>query len=257
MLQPAMKGARFVRVIVNRPDLRIAFPKDFSRMLVGSTVTSVSRRGKYLVVLTSRHLELVMHLGMSGWFYVMKTGDRTREADAHDHVVFVMSSKKTIVYNDPRRFGFMDIAAEDDYKPFGAMGPEPLSNEFSGAALARAVKNKKAAIKVALLDQRTVAGIGNIYASEALHEARISPRRRAGRLATAAGKPTDEAVRLAKAVKRVLTRAIKRAEAPYRAGRFRVYDRAGEPCLRTGCGGVIEQLTQVGRSTFYCPKCQK
>jgi formamidopyrimidine-DNA glycosylase len=260
MLEPAMQGARFRRVIVNRPNLRIPFPAAFMERLRGKTADVVARRGKYLVVALSSGETLIMHLGMSGWFHVARTGDRTREPDAHDHVVFVMSSGETAVFNDPRRFGFMDLALVgklEEYPSLAAMGPEPLSPAFDAAALARSCREKKASIKVTLLDQKVVAGLGNIYASEALHHARLSPTRRAASIATATGKPKKEAAALAASIKAVLTNAIKRSESPYRAGRFRVYDRAGEPCMRKGCGGAIKQLTQGARSTFYCPECQR
>ena len=189
-----MQRAKFRRVIVNRPNLRIPFPDRFADRLRGTTVDAVQRRGKYLVVSLSSGETLIMHLGMSGWFHVAAIGDRTREADAHDHVVFVMSSGQRVVFNDPRRFGFMDLAAAaDDYPSLKAMGPEPLSPEFSAASLARACRGKKAAIKVTLLDQKVVGGLGNIYASEALHHARLSPlrkRRRASRRRR--GKPKKE-----------------------------------------------------------------
>lgn len=259
MLEPAMQGARFRRVILNRPNLRIPFPAEFIARLRGKTIETVGRRGKYLVVVLSSGETLVMHLGMSGWFHVMKTGDRTREADAHDHVLFVMSSGQTVVFNDPRRFGFMDLALVgklEEYSSLAAMGPEPLSPAFDAASLARSCRGKKASIKVTLLDQHVVAGLGNIYASEALHHARLSPTRKAASMATATGKPKKEAAALVASIKAVLTNAIKRSESPYRAGRFRVYDRAGEPCLRKGCGGTIKQITQGARSTFYCPQCQ-
>jgi formamidopyrimidine-DNA glycosylase len=260
MLEPAMRGARFRRVIVNRPNLRIPFPQRFVKRLRGQTVAAVSRRGKYLIVELSSGETLIMHLGMSGWFYVSATGDRSREADPHDHVVFVMSSGQTVLFNDPRRFGFMDLAVSGqsaDYPSLKALGPEPLSTDFNAAALARACVGKKVAIKVALLDQRIVAGLGNIYASEALHHARLSPLRKAAILATRTGTPTAEAKQLAKSIKAVLTNAINRRESPYRSARFRVYEREGLPCLRSRCGGTIRRLWQAGRSTFYCPKCQR
>lgn len=255
-----MQRAKFRRVIVNRPNLRIPFPNRFADRLRGTTVNAVVRRGKYLVVSLSSGETLIMHLGMSGWFHVAAIGDRTREADAHDHVVFVMSSGQRVVFNDPRRFGFMDLALAGEaeaYPSLKAMGPEPLSPEFSATSLARACRGKKASIKVTLLDQKVVGGLGNIYASEALHHARLSPLRKAMSMATTAGKPKTQAVELAASIKAVLTNAIRRSESPYRSGRFRVYDRAGEPCLRKGCGGTIKQLTQAARSTFYCPVCQK
>lgn len=258
MLEPALQGAKFRRVILNRPNLRIPFPDRFAERLRGTTVEVVQRRGKYLVVALSSGENLIMHLGMSGWFHVAPIGDRTREADAHDHVVFVMSSGQRVVFNDPRRFGFMDLAAvADDYPSLKAMGPEPLSPAFTAASLARACRGKRIPIKVALLDQRIVGGLGNIYASEALHHARQSPVRKASSIATTTGKPKKEAEGLAASIKAVLTSAIRRSESPYRAGRFRVYERAGERCLRKGCGGTIRQLTQAARSTYYCPECQR
>ena len=260
MLEPAMKGARFRRVIVNRPDLRIPFPARFAERLRGTTVKAVSRRGKYLTVELSSGETLIMHLGMSGWFHVGPIGDRSREADPHDHVAFVMSSGQSVLFNDPRRFGFMDLAAAgrlDEYPSLSVMGPEPLSPAFNSAALARACKGKKVSLKVALLDQKVVAGLGNIYASEALHHARLSPVRRASTIATKAGTPKEPAARLTSSIKAVLTSAIRRRESPYRSARFRVYERDGQPCLRKGCGGTIKRIWQAGRSTFFCPICQK
>lgn len=255
-----MRGATFTRVIINRPNLRIPFPEKFVERLRGHSVHAVGRRGKYLTVRMSSGETLIMHLGMSGWFHVAPTGDRTREVDPHDHAIFVMSSGHTVVFNDPRRFGFMDLAAAGtlaEYPSLSAMGPEPLSAEFDGASLARACKGKKVSLKAALLDQRIVGGLGNIYASEALHHARLSPLRKASTIATASGAPRESANRLAKSVKAVLASAIKRRESPYRSARFRVYERAGEPCLRKGCGGTIKRISQAGRSTFYCPMCQR
>ena len=255
-----MRAAKFRRVVVNRPNLRIPFPDRFADRLRGKTAEAVVRRGKYLLVPLSSGETLVMHLGMSGWFHLAAISDRRREADPHDHVVFVMSSGQTVVFNDPRRFGFMDLAATgelDAYPSLRAMGPEPLSPEFDAAALARATRGKKASLKVTLLDQGVVGGLGNIYASEALHHARLSPLRSASVIATATGAPRKSAEQLAASIKSVLTGAIRRSESPYRAGRFRVYERQGEPCLRPGCSGVIRQITQGARSTYYCPTCQK
>lgn len=260
MLEPAMLGSRFRRVILNRPNLRIPFPAHFIERLRGQTVTSVLRRGKYLTIDLSSRETLIMHLGMSGWFHVAPIGDRSREADPHDHVVFVMSSGQTVLFNDPRRFGFMDLAERDrleHYPSLSKMGPEPLSLQFTAATLAAACRGKKISIKVALLDQRVVAGLGNIYASEALHHAKVSPLRKANAMATKSGAPTAAARELMKAIKAVLTTAIRRRESPYRSARFKVYERDGEPCLRKGCTGTIKRLWQAGRSTFYCPACQK
>lgn len=260
MLEPAMRGSRFRRVIVNRPDLRIPFPERFVDRLRGQTVTAIERRGKYLAVEVASGEMLIMHLGMSGWFHVAPTGDRSREPDAHDHVIFVMSSGQTVVFNDPRRFGFMDLAAAGryaDYPSLRVMGPEPLSPAFNAAALARACKGKRTPLKVALLDQRVVAGLGNIYASEALHHAKLSPLRLASSIVAASGAPKKSAVDLAAGIKAVLSAAIRRRESVYGSARFRVYEREGRGCLRQGCGGVIARITQAGRSTFYCRRCQR
>jgi formamidopyrimidine-DNA glycosylase len=210
-----------------------------------------------------------MHLGMSGWFRVESTqtsAKRARDADAaldnrHDHVVFTMSSGKTVIFNDPRRFGIMDLvppARVSGHASLERMGPEPLSRAFDARALASRCANRRIALKVALLDQRIVAGIGNIYASEALHLARLSPFRPAATLATAAGAPRPAGERLAVAIKAVLRRAIRLKESDrYQDSRFRVYDREGERCVNPGCRGVIARVWQAGRSTFFCPLCQR
>jgi formamidopyrimidine-DNA glycosylase len=258
-----MQDARFERVLLRRPDLRTPFPRRFAARLRGQSVVRVDRRGKYLLVELSSGDTLVMHLGMSGAFTVEAGPSSGRaEADRHDHVVFEMSPIATITFNDPRRFGFMDLvprARLSGHPSLSKLGPEPLSPEFDGAALARACKGKKTSLKVALLDQRVVAGIGNIYASEALHRAGLSPRRRASTIATRAGAPLASAVRLVGAIKGVLIDAIEHGASYTPAGgqRFRVYEREGERCLTKGCRGTIKRITQIGRSTFLCPACQK
>jgi formamidopyrimidine-DNA glycosylase len=172
-----------------------------------------------------------------------------------------LASGAIVIFNDPRRFGVMDLvptAGLSAHPVIGALGPEPLSASFTPAVLARACRGRRTAIKVALLDQRIVAGIGNIYAAEALHRARLSPFKRAASMATATGAPRDGAQRLVPAIQQVLNDAIARASnAGYRGGRFRVYEREGRPCLRRGCGGTIRRRTQGGRSTFWCPVCQR
>jgi formamidopyrimidine-DNA glycosylase len=251
-LQPVMEGARFEAVLTNRPNLRTAFPPDFAERLEGRTVRTLQRRGKYLLVELSSDEILVMHLGMSGSFRL----EPGATADRHDHVVFRMSSGATIVFNDPRRFGFMNLISRDALigrRGVGALGPEPLSAAFDGNALAMACRAKKTSLKAALSDQRVVAGLGNIYVCEALHRAQLSPRRRASTIATKAGAPRASAIRLAQAIKKVLLAAVTRGD----ANRFRVYDREGKRCLTPRCGGVIRRITQAGRSTFYCPVCQK
>jgi formamidopyrimidine-DNA glycosylase len=264
-LDPYLTRARITAVDVRRPDLRIPFPPRFGSRLAGQTVLALTRRAKYLLASLSSRDTLLMHLGMSGSFRVDAPGgtvrDRPVEPDRHDHVVFHLSSGTAITFNDPRRFGLMDLLTEDElarHPVLSRLGLEPLSPDFDGAALARACRGRQTSLKVALLDQRVVAGLGNIYASEALHLAGLSPLRRASTIATPAGAPRQSAVRLAAAIKRVLARAIVRATAPtYRSSRFRVYDREGERCLRATCSGTIRRRTQAGRSTFYCPACQK
>src|SRR5215471_5362252 len=192
---------------------------------------------------------------------VSARGSRARDLDVHDHVVFHMSSGAVIAFNDPRRFGMMTLLTPRQlagHAVLSTLGPEPLSDAFDAAALARACRGRKTPLKAALLDQAVVAGLGNIYAAEALHLAGLSPLRAAGTLATAGGEPREAAHRLAAAIKQVLARAVARQTAKrYRGARFQVYDREAEPCLRPGCGGTIRRRTQAGRSTFYCPRCQR
>ena len=268
-LEPAMAGARFDRVQLNRRDLRKPFPAGFARRLRGQTVRALTRRGKYLLGELSSGDTLVMHLGMSGWFRVEKTApsttrQRNRDRDLdnrHDHVVFTMSSGMTVTFNDPRRFGIMDLVPVDRlprHASLGRLGPEPLSRAFDVRALAGRLAKRRTSLKIALLDQHVVAGIGNIYASEALHLARLSPFRIASSLVTAAGAPRPGSTRLARAIKSVLRRAIAQKDPErYRGSRFRVYEREGEPCPTAGCTGTIARIWQGGRSTFYCPVCQR
>ncbi|PYR90530.1 MAG: DNA-formamidopyrimidine glycosylase [Acidobacteria bacterium] len=259
-LEPVIAGKRFERVIVRRPDLRAPFPPKFSARLHGQTALAVRRRAKYLLVPLSSGETLLMHLGMSGSFRV----DRHRrkpDPGRHDHVMFEMSFGTSVTFTDPRRFGFMDLVSEDAlamHPVLSTLGPEPLSAEFDASALARACRGRKTPLKIALLDQRVVAGLGNIYASEALHLARLSPHRQASTIATASGAPRESARRLAAAIKQVLAEAVERlSQAVYRSARFRVYDREAARCRRAGCGGTIRRRTQAGRSTFFCPVCQR
>jgi formamidopyrimidine-DNA glycosylase len=259
----SMVAARIEAVDLRRPDLRRPFPRGFVRRLVGQRVVSLTRRGKYLLASLSSGDTLLMHLGMSGSFRTM--GARPRRGapglDTHDHVVFHMSSGRSVVFNDPRRFGVMDLIRPRDlivHPVVTALGPEPLSPEFDGEALARACHGRRTSLKTALLDQRVVAGLGNIYASEALHVAGLSPRRSASILATRSGAPRDAAHRLVAAIKLVLNKAIARQTADMNGDdRFLVYDREGERCMREGCRGTIQRRTQAGRSTFYCALCQR
>jgi formamidopyrimidine-DNA glycosylase len=260
-LDPVLTGARIIDVDARRPDLRIPFPPRFRIRLRGQAITALSRRAKYLLADLSSGETLLIHLGMSGSFRIALPGDARPAPGLHDHVVFDLDSGARVLFNDPRRFGFMNLLTPSErgqHPVLSRLGPEPLSIAFDGAALARACRGKKVSLKVALLDQRVVAGIGNIYASEALHVARLSPRRRAGIVATPAGAPRDSAHRLAAAIKQVLNEAIAQAgRTRYRSSRFRVYDREGEPCRRRRCEGVIQRRVQAGRSTFSCPVCQR
>ena len=259
MLDRSLRGARIARVHLGRADLRRPFPLDLTSRLAGRTVRSVTRRGKYLLVGLDSADTLLIHLGMSGSFRTSPVLAR-EAADRHDHVVLELASGIVVTFNDPRRFGLMDLlrAGEaGEHAAIASLGPEPLEATFGAAVLARACAGKRVALKVALLDQRVVAGVGNIYASEALHAARLSPRRRASTIATPSGLPREPAVRLAAAIKAVLRKAIARQEQAYRSGRFRVYEREGEPCPRATCAGTIRRITQAGRSTYYCPVCQR
>jgi formamidopyrimidine-DNA glycosylase len=279
-LQPAMEGARFELVRMSRGDLRWPLPKDFAQRLAGKTVERLSRRGKYLLASLSSSDVLIMHLGMSGSFRVsLPSGRRApgrfhheRSTNAgHDHIVFEMSTGAEVTFNDPRRFGFMKIvpARTLESEPLlRALGPEPLSDNFDAAALARACRRRQTSLKAALTNQKIVAGLGNIYACEALHRARISPRRRAGTIASRLGAPNDRARVLVEAIKAVLNDAIVQGGSSLRDHRrtngelgsfqhhFRAYDRAGQSCPTPGCKGTIQRIVQTGRSTFYCRSCQ-
>src|SRR5450432_4905790 len=288
-LQPAMEGSKIVKAEARRKDLRFPFQKDFVARLEGQTVTGLGRRAKYLLADLGSGDVLLMHLAMSGSFRLI-TDDKEKapgkfqhprsEDRAHDHVVFHMSSGASVVFNDPRRFGSMKIIARgvlEDEPLLRGLGPEPLGNEFDAAMLARACAGKKTSLKAALLDQRVVAGLGNIYVCEALFRARLSPRRLAATLATKAGRrkgaaggePTDHTKRLVTAIHAVLNQAIKAGGSSLRDHRqtsgelgyfqhsFQVYDREGEKCQTDGCSGIVKRFTQNGRSTFWCPKCQK
>jgi formamidopyrimidine-DNA glycosylase len=284
-LAPVMEGATIVKVEVRRKDLRLPFPRGFAKRLTGRKIIAVGRRAKYLTVDLDDGEVLVMHLGMSGSFRIEADGTAKNTAtsyhavaklSAHDHVVFHMSGigKKPgvrVVFNDPRRFGLMDLIPRsglDTSKHFAAMGIEPLGNELDGAFIARTLAGRSAPIKASLMDQRLIAGLGNIYVCEALWRARVSPDRKAGTLTTKTGKPTEMANRLAEAIREVLEAAIKAGGSSLRdhirangelgdfQHEFAVYDREGEPCPRKD-GGVIRRKVHSGRSTFYCPVCQR
>jgi formamidopyrimidine-DNA glycosylase len=281
-LQPVMEGARIVSVETRRPDLRFPFPPDFATRLSGKKIISLGRRAKYLTAEIEGGPMLICHLGMSGSFRIEEeTGASTpgdfrhgrSKAASHDHVVFHLASprgkKSKVVFNDPRRFGFMIFADADNQHPMLAdLGVEPTGNALDGKLLADLVRGKRAPLKAALLDQTLIAGLGNIYVSEALWRAGLSPRRSAGTIAPANGKAGQRAERLAAAIRSVIADAIEAGGSSLRdyvhadgslgyfQHSFSVYDREGEPCRKPGCTGTIARIVQSGRSTFYCPICQ-
>ncbi len=277
-LAPVMEGARITDVEARRPDLRFPLPDRFTKRLRGARIETLRRRGKYLIGDLSTGESLIMHLGMSGRFTIDAREDMdalsrpggfalAQDCDAkHDHVVFQLAGAQRVqvTYNDPRRFGFMDLAptlALEECRHFNGMGPEPLSNIFTTAVLNTALKGRATPIKTALLDQRIVAGLGNIYVCEALYRAKISPRRRAASVAGLRGE------RLHRAIIEVLRDALDAGGSSLRdfaaadgalgyfQHQFDVYGREGEDCAC--CGDAICRLVQSGRSTFFCPSCQR
>jgi len=279
-LLPAMLGARIVKVELRRKDIRFPFPPRFRERLSGRRIVNMDRRAKYLLFELDGGETLIAHLGMSGSFR-MEKGEastpgaflRARSKDRkHDHVVLVLDSGWTVTYNDPRRFGFMDLASSGAlarHPRLCGLGAEPLAPEFDARCLARLFAGSRAPLKSALLDQRRIAGLGNIYVCEALFRARLAPSRPAGVLADARGRATRAATRLAKAIRDVLEEAIEaggstlrdhrqaNGETGYFQHAFEVYGREGAPCVRKGCRGIVLRTAQSGRSTFYCPQCQR
>lgn len=273
-LAPVLEGARLVRVEQRRPDLRLPFPEGFVQRLTGARIERLDRRAKYLLAPLDRGDVLVMHLGMTGRFEI-EAGQTTRPGDfhlavppdpKHAHVVFETDAGARIVYYDPRRFGFMGLIPEGElagHPWFAGMGPEPLGPGFDAAWLAAAFRGRGQGPKTLLLDQRIVAGLGNIYVCEALHRAGLSPLKPAGRI------PKAKLPRLVDTIRAVLEEAIEAGGSTLRdfasaegalgyfQHRFRVYDREGEACAVAGCGGTVARTVQAGRSTFYCPRCQR
>lgn len=270
-LAPVMEGQVIARAQVNRPDLRWPFPPDMAARLTGRRVMALRRRSKYILADLDSGETLLIHLGMSGRMLV--SGDPLGifvhdhpMAEKHDHVVLDMANGARITFNDPRRFGAMDLletATADQHKLLSAIGPEPLGNDFNEPYLVAALKGRNTPVKSALLDQRIVAGLGNIYVCEALFRARISPQRRAGQIAA------TRVAAMVPIIRQVLAEAIEAGGSSLRDFRqadgelgyfqhsFDAYGREGEPCRAPGCNSTIARIVQAGRSSFYCPKCQR
>lgn len=283
-LAPAMQGGRIEKLEQRRADLRFPFPDSFPERLQGRTVRSLRRRAKYLLFEMDDDAVLIAHLGMSGSFHIEKpdgagTPGQFHHARSklarHDHVVFHMDGpmgKVRVIYNDPRRFGFMLMTRRDvlDDHPFiRDLGIEPTGNALSADWLAGRFAAKTAPLKSALLDQKIIAGLGNIYVCEALWRARLSPRRRAATMVTSTGQPAARLEPLVGSVRQVIADAIDAGGSSLRdhrqtdgtlgyfQHRFDVYDREGEPCRRDGCTGTVKRIVQSGRSTFFCSACQR
>ena len=270
-LQPAMEGAVIQHADVNRPDLRWPFPERMAERLTGARVDALRRRSKYILADLSTGETLIIHLGMSG--RILISGDPLGQfhhhhpaPEKHDHVVFHMANGARITFNDARRFGAMDLAPTatvEDHWLLRDLGPEPLGNAFHEDYLVARLRGRNTPVKAALLDQRIVAGLGNIYVCEALYRAGISPVRKAGRIGEARVRT------LVPIIREVLSEAIEAGGSSLRDYRqadgelgyfqhtFRTYDREGQPCQTPGCGGTIARIVQSGRSSFYCPRCQR
>ena len=267
-LQPHLEGQRIERLTLNRDGLRWKFPPDLVQVATGATVTGLRRRSKYVLLDLDREASILIHLGMSGRMVIegAAMGDFHRDPailPRHDHVVIETEAGTRITLNDARRFGMVDLIRADASPLLDALGPEPLDDGFTGATLAAAFTGRRAPVKALLLDQRVVAGLGNIYVSEALHRAGIDPRRAGGRIGR--GRLDD----LVNQIKDVLAEAIAAGGSSLRDHRqtsgelgyfqhsFRVYDREGAPCPRPGCEGTVHRIVQSGRSSFWCPTCQR
>jgi len=274
-LAPVMEGARILTADIRRPDLRWPFPERMAERLAGARVRQLRRRSKYILADLDSGETLLIHLGMSGRMLIARKDTRQPSADffhalpapaKHDHVVLDIEGGARVTFNDTRRFGAMDLmaTAEADAHPLlASLGPEPLGNAFDGPYLAAALEGRKTPIKSALLDQRIVAGLGNIYVCEVLYRAGISPKRLAGRIARA------RAGALVPIIRDVLNDAIDAGGSSLRDYRqtdgelgyfqhsFQVYGREGAPCLTPGCDDRIHRIVQAGRSSFYCPTCQR
>jgi len=270
-LQPVMEGFAIVKADIRRPDLRWPFPENMSDRLTGKIVNRLRRRSKYILVDLSSDETLIIHLGMSGRMLISGNGQGEFPHDhpapeKHDHVVLDMSGGARVTFNDARRFGAMDISSTDSVEShwlINKIGPEPLGNSFDATYLSDRLKSRNTPIKTALLDQRIIAGLGNIYVCEILHRAGISPKRKAGKLTN---KQVQQIVPI---IRQVLEEAIEaggsslrdhrqtNGELGYFQHRFSVYDRKGQPCSKPDCTGHIDRIVQSGRSSFFCTQCQR
>ncbi|WP_034853713.1 bifunctional DNA-formamidopyrimidine glycosylase/DNA-(apurinic or apyrimidinic site) lyase [Sinorhizobium sojae] len=283
-LAPIMEGALLLRAELRRPDLRFPFPENFAAAVSGRRILSLSRRAKYLTIDLEGGDVIIAHLGMSGSFRI-ETGASPASPGAfhhprgkdekHDHVIFHLDAQAgpaRVIYNDPRRFGFMDLASRDtiaDHAFFRGLGEEPTGNALDAAYLATRFSGRAQPLKTTLLDQKTIAGLGNIYVCEALWRAGLSPTRPAGTLVDRRGRAKAALSGLVEAIRGVIADAIAAGGSSlkdhiqadgslgYFQHAFSVYDREGEACRTPGCGGTVARISQAGRSTFHCPNCQK
>ncbi|MCA1369156.1 bifunctional DNA-formamidopyrimidine glycosylase/DNA-(apurinic or apyrimidinic site) lyase [Bradyrhizobium sp. BRP14] len=283
-LAPTMEGALLVRAELRRPDLRFPFPENFAAAVSGRRILALSRRAKYLMIDLEGGDVIVAHLGMSGSFRIESgVGPATPgvfhhprgKDEKHDHVVFHLDARSgpaRVIYNDPRRFGFMDLARREtitEHVFFRDLGAEPTGNALDAAYLAARFAGKAQPLKAALLDQKTIAGLGNIYVCEALWRSGLSPKRAAGTLVDKRGRARQALFMLTEAIREVIADAIVAGGSSlkdhiqadgslgYFQHSFSVYDREGEACRTPGCRGTVARIVQAGRSTFYCPHCQK
>ncbi|WP_166143149.1 bifunctional DNA-formamidopyrimidine glycosylase/DNA-(apurinic or apyrimidinic site) lyase [Methylosinus sp. RM1] len=277
-LEPVFTGSGLAQVELRRADLRFPFPQGFAARLAGRRVEALKRRAKYLLGELDSGETLIMHLGMSGSFRIDADDPEgayhraVTTKPAHDHVVFHFTSGASVTYNDPRRFGFMLLVPPGEmatHPLFDGLGVEPLGPELTPQRLAEELRGRKAPLKAALLDQRIIAGLGNIYVCEAMHRSHLSPLRAAGTLVDAKGKPKRGLVDLVEAIRQVLGEAIEAGGSSLRDHRqtdgslgyfqhsFRVYDREDAPCPTPGCRGHVSRVIQSGRSSFFCRDCQK
>ncbi|EKF44341.1 formamidopyrimidine/5-formyluracil/ 5-hydroxymethyluracil DNA glycosylase [Nitratireductor indicus C115] len=283
-LQPVMEGARIRSVELRRPNLRFPFPEDFAKRLENRRIIALGRRAKYLLMHIETADAVICHLGMSGSFRIEREGGtetpgdfhhERSKAEKHDHAIFHLEgadgSALRVIYNDPRRFGFMllhDEGTLDSHPLLSGLGVEPTGNVLDGAHLSELLKGRNTPLKSALMDQRLVAGLGNIYVCEALWRAGLSPKRAARTIVAERG-VSKRALLLAEAIRSVIAEAIAAGGSSlkdyvqadgslgYFQHTFNVYDREGQPCRREGCGGTVQRIVQAGRSTFYCPSCQR